>query len=437
MYVRFPLWFFLGFVLVVFVLAAFFGAAIGGCGPKPEPPEAMGDGFVERRVGPGFVPDATIGVHDLVFARDLVYEGAFTAMIAFSEGAKAFNAEGDDGRGSLYVTGHLVEMDPELYEVTIPEPVIGASWSSLPRVSVIRNGSPVAPISGLKLKDVELFPPCWLHLTFGKHQQDNDYPCHGACRPDLTGTVGPYWCGRGAPIRNQIETNAYLAGLPDWWANLNTGGRNLIRGRHREGQGPSGPTLYVDEWPDPFTAPPAGFRTDALTLLRYGDRACWEGGGENCIDQHCPADTYMGVAFVESGRIRAFVWAGLKGYGECWYGYPDGTRCPPVCDCQTCGGARGFQATSYMPRLVAFRASDLAAVAAGLVEPWEPQPYDVFDLSPYMVGGPNSVNVTGLAYCSPRDVPPGHRWAGRLFVSEKDTGTQYTAYPTIHVFRVR
>jgi hypothetical protein len=422
----------------------------GGCGPKPGTPEgdlAAGKAFRERGIGPGFVKDpAGMRIHDIDPELDLTYFGAFggPSDLDFGDGAKEYYAYGDNSRGSLFCTGHRVYMGqpgfPEqLYEITIPRPVIANSYGALYRGSVLQGGSPYR--GEMKLKDVEIW---WrggaqrLHGQVGKHYEYTDGPRHFAFRLNLANpqTVGPWNL-----TPNAIETNGYLFQLPEWFAYRWTEGRRLVCGRHRDGQGPSGPTLYAY---NPYNTAgelvESGAMLSVTTLLRYDDLACWENPSDNCIIDHCPEDAYTGAAFIEDGPRRAVVFARRKafdadgdGTARCWYGYPNGQTCPPVCECSNCGGNRGFQAEALRAELAFFRARDLGLVAAGLMEPWEPQPYAVLDLTSYLIGsGPN---LGGVAYCPKTEVPPDDPHSGWLFVTELyDDGV--TERPVFHVFKV-
>ena len=402
----------------------------------PEPPFIMQDAV--RELGPGFVRDPnTQSIHRLT-PGDIEYLGAFRLPIAFSGGAKEYYRYGDGDRGSLFCTGHLVNMDPQLYEVTIPLPKITGDFSELYTAEILQAGNPMPPgtSADLKLKDVELLwhgPSQRLHLVYAKHYQYTDSPCRATSRIVLNDsqTLGPWYLDRPA-----IESNVYLFTIPEWFAYQYTLGRRLACGRHRDGQGPSGPTIYAYGWPNPLDPPAANTMLGSTTLLRYDDLACWEdGAGDHCIVDHCPEDTYRGGAFLDDGRRRAVVFGRRKGIGRCWYGYPDGTTCPPVCDCGDCGGSRGFQADDYRPELVFFNPMDLAAVATGDWPSWKPQPYAVVDLSPFWFNG--GVEVSAVAYAENTDVPPGDPHSGWLFVSqEKALETSSAAYTAVHVFRV-
>ena len=72
---------------------------------------------------------------------------------------------------------------------------------------------------------------------------------------------------------------------------------------------------------------------------------------------------------------------GTKGTGDAWYGYSDGTRWPqeppfpPVPP-----GERGWWSDGFVARIIFYNPADLAAVARGDREPWEPQPYAWLDI---------------------------------------------------------
>jgi hypothetical protein len=66
--------------------------------------------------------------------------------------------------------------------------------------------------------------------------------------------------------------------------------------------------------------------------------------------------------------------------GDCWYGCADGTDeppWPPDCD-------RGWWSTGFVGQMLFYDPADLAAVARGEMETWEPQPYATLDIDEYL-----------------------------------------------------
>ncbi|MCP4422814.1 MAG: hypothetical protein GY805_39900, partial [Chloroflexi bacterium] len=69
-----------------------------------------------------------------------------------------------------------------------------------------------------------------------------------------------------------------------------------------------------------------------------------------------------------------------KGQGDNWYGCADGADQPPWPD--DCN--RGWWSTSFVGQLIFYDPADLAAVADGSMESWQPQPYAALDIDEYL-----------------------------------------------------
>lgn len=431
----------LGFLVGLVLVGGLLGWLLGGCTPTPTviPPEqVVGETFRARELGPGYVADPQgMAIHDIDPERDLIYLGAFAydAALSFGEGAKEYYRYGAQNQGTLFCTGHV--QDPDVFEVTIPVPKVTKDYGALYKAQVVSRGDISAPVTSMQLRDLEIVwygPAQRLHMVFAKHYQYTPTPCFASSRLTLANpeTRGPWYVGEGV---NPIETNEYLFTLPAWWAHKYANDYRICAGRHRDGQGPSGPTLYAfGDSAFVLHAPPTGAELPSVTLLRYEDLACFDGREGNCIVDHCPEDDYRGAAFIEDGPRRAFVFIQRKSAGRCWYGYPDGSVCPPICDCSDCGGERGYQAEGYQARMIFFRASDLAMVAQGHWPPWKPQPYAVLDLTPYMLNG--DVNLCGVAYSPQTDIA-GDPHSGWLFVTQQaGHETMSARHPVAHVWKV-
>jgi hypothetical protein len=80
------------------------------------------------------------------------------------------------------------------------------------------------------------------------------------------------------------------------------------------------------------------------------------------------SDEWSGGAWITAGDKHAVVFVGTKGVGECWYGDANGP-------CLDCAGERGWWSTRFEGQFIFYDPGELAAVAAGIKEPWQPQPY--------------------------------------------------------------
>jgi hypothetical protein len=344
----------------------------------------------------------------LIQPSDLVYVGAFRLPdvppgtpegIGWEWGgsAMAYYPDGDpagpdDGYpGSIFGTGH--NWNQYISEINIPVPVVSLSqdvndlntagtlqefqnvrgnlydgrfedWE-IPRVGLV-----YLPRQGSQTTDK-------LYFGWGVHLQElDDGPSHGWCELDLSNPQ-PAGIWRIGGYVNYVSTD-YMFEIPQAWADAYTPGQYLATGRFRDGgQGAEGPSLIAyGPWNE--GNPPAPDSTlSATPLILYG--SVYEENPPAMNDYH-HSDEWSGAAWLSAGNDSAVIFVGTKGQGECWYGCADGTDAPPWPD--DCN--RGWWSTSFVGQMLFYDPSDLAAVAQGEMQPFEPQPYATLDLDPYL-----------------------------------------------------
>lgn len=439
---------------------------------------------------------ATVAPAQLVRPGDLEYAGAFRLpdqgdrplTFAYGGNAMTFHPGGDPDNvdafpGSLFISGHdrlaygALPDGGQIAEVTIPEPLIADDVSTLPVAEFVQGFHDVTagyfteleeiPKMGLAYLDHPDTGPL-LHLCWGQHLQPQDEPGHAWLGPDLDDPdlQGVWFIGD----QNLYSTTGYMFPIPGPWSDAHTGGRRIATGRMRDGgQGGMGPTLFAYRpWQPDGSPPPSGSRLDETTLLLY-DSSYHTDAIERCLDGYQHPDEWEGGAWITtpSGR-SAVVFAGTKSTGaKYWYGYihpdgpehpcvdadvtdfvtcrtADGEPCPPedfagCCDEQagTCVSYRGWWSTRFDAQLILFDPTDLARVASGELESWEPQPYAVIDIDEHLYldppvwdeislgWGPQRRNRIGAAAFDPG--------AGVLYVLELYADG---ARPVVHVWRV-
>jgi hypothetical protein len=372
---------------------------------------------------------------------DFTYLGAFRLPdggerpLTFEYGGNAmtFRPGPDSGRplvsgfpGTLFITGHdrlpygeLPDGD-QVAEVSIPAPVASRNVEELNTAAFVQSFADVAaghfvefqeiPKVGLQFLDRPETGPL-IHIAWGEHLQRDTFPSHGWFSPNLAAPnfQGEWFIGS----QNMYGVNGYLFEIPASWADANVGGRYLATGRMRDGgQGGMGPTIFAYRpWNPDGSPPPTGTRLEEVTLLRY-ENAYNSAEIIRAMNGYQHPDAWEGGAWLTtaSGK-QAVLFAGTKSNGtKYWYGYinplgpeyacvdahvtdfttcrmADGSPCPPedfsgCCDEQagTCASHRGWWTTHFDAELILFDPADLAKVAAGELEPWQPQPYAVLDL---------------------------------------------------------
>jgi len=404
-------------------------------------------------------PPAPDAAHRIL-PEDLVYVGAFRLPDGpeeyawlWSGQALAYRPDGDpkgadDGHpGSLFGSGH--NWHQWVSEISIPHPVISKSKNldDLPTATTLQK---FADIRGdLYAEEMEqprcglaILPPqgeqktAKLYFCFAPHLDEvGKGPSHGWCELDLS---KPQSAGlwRIDDLRNYLTCD-YLCPLEKGWADAHAKGNYLATGRFRDGgQAGQGPSLFaIAPWQ--HGNPPAkGATLEAVTLLRYS--AFGEAEQHNLKDYH-HSDEWSGAAFLTAGakgEKSAMVFVGTKGRGKCWYGFANGVvwpeegPWPEVPDWPN--DQRGWWSTKFVPQILFYDPADLAAVAAGRMKPYEPQPYAVMDIGDVM-----------FAEAEPKDQPRRMSLLGACAFDRRN-GYLYVVEPRadedksiIHCWRVK
>jgi hypothetical protein len=107
-----------------------------------------------------------------------------------------------------------------------------------------------------------------------------------------------------------------------------------------------------------------------------------------------PCDHWSGGAWLTAGDKSAVIFVGTKAVGSCWYGFANGVvwpidctpdsspPCPHVPDWPN--DNRGWWAEDYAARVIFYDPVDLAGVAKGTIQPYEPQPYAFLNIGPHL-----------------------------------------------------
>jgi hypothetical protein len=376
------------------------------------------------------------------------YLGAFLLPsgreFTYTKGVKAYRPDGDpqgpdDGfPGSLFGTGHVHH--PLVWEVNIPVPVNSRDPDDLHSAEILQEPEDIITWD-IELKGLEYLPPQGaqttpkLHYATGTHFQYDLNAYHGWFETNLSSPqrAGSWFVGDPNEI-NPLNTNEYIFTIPQEWADQYVPGKRLACGRFRGGQWSSGPTIIAFGPWNHGNPPPEDYNLDATPLLLYEYLACLcescEGGGNggNCLEGHCEDDEWRGGAWIHGERTAVAI-VGVKGYGDCWYGYADGTiysECAPNCPEL---GSRGYWSSYYKSVILLYNPDDLAAVARGELNADLPQPYEVVDIGPYLFGydgelDRGKIKVAGTAYDSER---------GYLYITEM---YGYDPRPVVHVWSV-
>jgi hypothetical protein len=349
-----------------------------------------------------------ITAEGLIQPTDLTYLGAFRLPDGpeeigwgYSGAAMTYYPHGDpdgpaDGYpGSIFGTGH--DWNQHVSEISIPAPIISPdkdvedlnTATTLQDFQNIRGdlfgefelpraGLEYLPAQGGQTTDKLYF--CW-----AQHMGDAETnPSHGWCELDLSNPqtagawrIGDYW--------NYVTTD-YIFAIPQRWADANTPGMYLATGRFRDGgQGARGPSLLAYGPWNEGNPPAANSTLSAVPLLLYTDVTAED---DFTMDNYHHSDGWSGGAWLTGGDKSAVVFVGTKGIGDNWYGFangvvwPDEPPYPPVPDPPY--DQRGWWSTGFEGQIVFYDPAELAAVARGEMEPYEPQPYATLQIDQYL-----------------------------------------------------
>jgi hypothetical protein len=354
----------------------------------------------------------------LIKPSDLQYLGAF--RLPYFEGNQSWSWGGtgityypagdpdntDDHPGSLYGISH----DHSMYisEFDIPEPVISSNLADLPTANTLQNFTnvrdgvgnltflfgnadiPYAGIAYLPAQAPQVSDK--LYYCWGAHfqEEEQNLTSHMWSEFDFTNTTGAWRIGN-SPLE-LYRTNDYMCQIPANFSDgqITTEGMYLGTGRFREGGwGGQGPNFYaIAPWQD-GNPPPNGTELTAIQLLGYSsthpEGYDYEGG--HIMKNYHDSDEWSGASWLIKESKQALIFVGTKGQGDCWYGYSDGTiyteEDPPDIPAYPHNN-RGFWSSSFDAEIIFYNPSELAAVANGTMEPYEPQPYASLNLDQYL-----------------------------------------------------
>lgn len=464
--------------------------------PAPEatapPGEPPGEPQPTAAVG---LTDAPIPAGDLLQPANLVYRGAFRLPpgserpLTFEYGGAAmtFNPAGDatgagDGYpGSLFVMGHdrlpygELPDGNRIAEVRIPAPVDGGR-DALPTAEFVQPltdalsgqfaGMEELPRAALLYLDLPLTGPR-LHVAFGQHFQEDEInrgASHAWINPDLANPdFQGAWYLDGPSL---YSVNGYMFEIPAEFAAAYTGGRPIASGRYRDGGWSGmGPQLYAYQpWDDSGAPVPAGQSLPVAPLLQY--HSSFDGDDfSRALAGYSHADEWEGGAWLTTPDGRAAViFAGTKAVGErTWYGWIDpadptrpcietellgtltlcrlagGSPCPDsdLGGCEGHNDFRGWWSDRFEAQIIFYDPADLARVATGQLQPWEPQPYAALSLEDHLLHNPDGVEPDMLGTGDQRRYRIGEvaydRTNGLIYVLEWFADG---AQPVVHVWAV-
>jgi len=387
-------------------------------------------------VSTGAAPDSRVQPEDFTYLGAFRLPDSGERPLTFEYGGSAltFNPDGDPGGavdgfpGSLFVVGHdrlpygELPNGNQIAELSIPAPAISPAVGALPQARFLQGfhdvlagffvGQDELPRLGMQYLDTAATGPK-IHITWGQHLQSEPAPDSQAWfnptldAPNVQGT----WF---IDDQSHYSVTGYMLDIPATWADQYTEGRMLGTGRFRDGGWSGmGPALFAYQpWLDAAGTPaPDHAHLPATTLLLYANSSDTD-SIERALAGYQHPDEWEGAAWLETDDGRsAVLFAGTKAVGaKYWYGFvnpagsdqpcvhaesvgefpacrlADGTLCPPedMTECAGHNGVRGWWSSRFEAQFILYDPADLARVALGELASWEPQPYAVLEIDPYL-----------------------------------------------------
>jgi type II secretory pathway pseudopilin PulG len=413
--------------------------------------QANGTGTNATTTGTYSQSNQTSKISGLIRPSDFEYLGAFrlpedgacgetcswnyggAALTYYPAGNPSGSSDGYPG--SLFGTGH--DFENRISEISIPAPVKSRNIDSLPAATTLQ---PFANVMEPAFDETEM--PVVALAYIPKQGTQNSDKLYGAWGPHLgEGDIGSshVWFDLnlsnanikgpwGLVNQTKYTTTGYMFQIPSDWAAANTAGMRLATGRYRdggqEGQGPS--IIAYGPW-NQGNPPAAGVVLSNVVLLKYSiiseDETAVRG-----LQNYSNADSWSGGAWIVRGNKTAVAIVGVSGVGNDWYGFSDGRVCPPSCD----GEDRGWWANGFEARILLYDPADLAKVARGQLQSYEPQPYAIYNISGSgaLYEPASRQGLGGVAYDQAN---------GLLYIIEPfvDGDTPEYPKPVVHVWRIK
>ncbi|MFC1780543.1 hypothetical protein ACFLY9_02515 [Patescibacteria group bacterium] len=340
----------------------------------------------------------------LIGPEDFIYKGAFrlpqealSEARSWSWGGSAAtyypkgdpSGESDSYPGSIFATGN--DIYQYIAEFSIPVPIISEA-KDVSELNTAQMLQDFTDIRGNMFGELELprvgleYLPKQgsqdsdkLYYTWGQHLQEYDEGVsHGWFDLDLSqpNVQGPW----SVSERIKYEITDYIFTIPDNWADEYLNGMKLATGRFRDGgQGAQGPSIIAyAPWLDD-SLPEESSELSNTPLLLYSS-VYEDPGAEYALENYHHSDMWSGGAWITTSDKSAVIIAGIKGKGDCWYGYQDGTVWPEEGPFPDEGvGERGWWSDDFASQILFYDTADLAKVANGEMESYEPQPYAVME----------------------------------------------------------
>jgi len=422
----------------------------------------------------------------LIYHHNMVYLGAFKTPVgddmSYGGGVIAFNPS----NGNLFISGNVNEQ--KIGEISVPAPVISDNLTLLNRATLTQNfyditegnrdliradGTALADGNGSRIGGLLTYDGGLIGTIFAFY---NTAGARSHFKSGFTLSTagdfgGIYTLGPWTDPETSSFVNGWMAAVPSALSAELVGpvitGNGSLSILSRTSYGPA--AFYFDPSDlgvtNPVTAEPLLYYDQAHQTLNPGgySNPTWN-------------DTTKQAGIAVVGGSRSVLFFGYHGLGERNYGgysanpiFADECQSPDTCitgpkgwqvcenmdncttgrkgipydnhvDCSThvSGGSdgcyydptgmgdKGPHAPPYRYQVWAYDANDLAAVKNGTLQPWEPEPYAIWELP---IGFSSTAVFGGATAYDPA--------TGKLYVSQpQGESSGYNRLPVIHVFQI-
>jgi hypothetical protein len=425
---------------------------VQGCKAPPSAGNGGGGGggggpIVTVDIGPGLLDPQSVTYEGAVRVPDLWDANNPNRTFSYGGEGVAFNPAGNNGAGSIYISGHIY--GHLLSELTFPTPVASSQLGDLPVASVIQpfneftkgkiNQMPNSRIGGLLYSNGQL-----LWTLYKYYNVDAEHlPSHGASLASFVpGAAYGLWSleeeDSGDTIHIQ-RTAGHLAEVPT--SIVSHFGAPILSGAgSRAGMATAnwGPSTFAFQPRESGGFASANAVLPARTLLgfdmahrfHYSIPGATDAAKQTSAGPHewVAADDIdgMGVVVKADGSEIAFVVVANLSTQTPHYAYGLPEDYP-----KSCFNSKGNHGWGYHVVLLYFKISDLLAVADGTMQPSEPVPYAQKDITSHFLDR----SANGCALVSSATFSAS---TGKFYILEEcaDNGGGYSCNPVVHVFKV-
>ncbi len=371
--------------------------------------------------------------------------------------------------GSLFITGDIAGASMQRFaaEVAIPEPqrfssldALNAASTVAPQLSLFHDVTQAFDFSSaggdgrlplLPIGDLAYLPAQSgqstdkIYLLYAGMYHNINKQHFGAFEPDFSQFYGGWWfASTEADYAERYRHGQFLTAVPAHWAAQalkgDAAGKLLLAGNYKAGGGGGqGISLYfMAPWQDGSPLPEHNaVLQQHVVALGYDPLPTNQAEAArytHSMHNFSKSDYFYGAAWLSRGDRHAVALIGNKAYGRTWYGYSDGTefaqvaRDVPKHDTSQLNADKGWRASVYKQQLYLFDPQQLAAVANGEIPSYQPQPYAVFDLEPFLFRKQLKDKMQGVGSMT---FDPER---GYLYVLEREIEGDFHSRPVVHVF---